>query len=122
MENEVKLVGYINSILEPIKKTSKGKDDGSSKSSNTEWIEYPFVVGVKRVENQTKWDNIYCISKKPVSRELEKEFVEVKGTLRVDSWKDKNDEYQNKWYVKVYSIIDKLDDLKKKAAEVLRKE
>jgi hypothetical protein len=122
MENEVRLVGYVNVIHEPIKKTLKETNVESKTSSNTEWIEYPFVIGVKRGEKSIKWDNIYCISKKPISRDLEKELVEVKGSLRVDSWKDENGEYKNKWFVVVYSVINKLDDLKDKVKEVLKKE
>jgi hypothetical protein len=120
MENEVKLVGYINSILDPIKKTLKDAND--EKSINTEWVEYPFVIGVKRGEKSVKWDNIYCISRIPVSNELKNELVEVRGSLRIDSWKDENGDFKNKWYVVVYSITDKLDELRGKAKEVFKKD
>jgi ribosomal protein S24E len=104
MENEVKLIGYINSVLDPIKRTLK--------ESNEYWVDYPFVVGVKRGEKSVKWDNIYCISKKPVSNDLVKQLVEVNGSLRVDNWQDENGEYKNKWYVVVYSVLDRLEVLK----------
>jgi hypothetical protein len=113
MENEVKLIGYVNSVLEPLTRTSK--------ESNESWTDYPFVVGVKRGEKSVKWDNIYCISKKPVSNELVKQLVEVNGSLRVDTWQDEFGDYKNKWYVVVYSIQDRLEVLKEEVAQVLKK-
>lgn len=113
MENEVKLIGYVNSVLEPINRALK--------ESNEKWTDYPFVVGVKRGEKSVKWDNIYCISKKPVSNDLVKQLVEVNGSLRVDNWQDENGEYKNKWYVVVYSVLNRLEVLKEMASKNMKK-
>ena len=113
MENEVKLIGYVSSVHNPITRTSN--------ESNEQWIDYPFVIGVKRREKSVKWDNIYCISKNPVSNDLRNQLVEVNGSLRVDTWKDELGDWKNKWYVVVFSIQDRLEVLKEVVTEVLKK-
>jgi hypothetical protein len=113
MENEVKLIGYVSSVHNPITRILN--------ESNEQWIDYPFIIGVKRGEKSVKWDNIYCISKKPVSDDLRNKLVEVNGSLRVDTWKDELGDWKNKWYVVVYSIQDRLEVLKEKATQVLKK-